>query len=186
MNVSACITEIDAITNKFKSRFGSLNLMELNLKPSLSTWSIGQNIEHLIHITDSYSTTFDNIINETHKLPGIAKLPFWAKMCGKMILKSVEPSREKKIKTFAIWEPSMSDVPESIIESFTSNQASFKKTIKALSASLNQNIIIASPANKNIVYSLDAALEIIIEHQKRHYNQASEIFDSLKIHEDKI
>lgn len=179
MNVSACITEIDAVTKDFESRFKTLKHQELNFKPNTSTWSIGQNMEHLIHVTESYFPTFKEIIDGNYQKPGVAKLPFWAKLCGKMILKSVEPTRAKKIKTFNIWEPSVSDVPATILESFKDSQSILLDHIRAMTAYFDQNTIIASPANKNIVYTLDVAIEIIIEHQKRHLNQAMEVLHSM-------
>ncbi|MBK8565848.1 MAG: DinB family protein [Saprospiraceae bacterium] len=42
--------QLDEITGQFKADFGKLSLAELNWKPNPQTWSIAQNMEHLIVI----------------------------------------------------------------------------------------------------------------------------------------
>jgi hypothetical protein len=42
--------QIDSITSDFKHSFGTLTIKELNWKPNQNTWSIGQNLDHLIVI----------------------------------------------------------------------------------------------------------------------------------------
>ena len=40
---------------------------------------------------------------------------------------------------------------------------------------LGKGVVISSPANKNIVYKLETALDIITTHEKRHFEQARRI-----------
>jgi hypothetical protein len=40
--------------------------------------------------------------------------------------------------------------------------------------------VISSPANKNIVYKLETAFDIIVSHEQRHLEQAKEILQLMK------
>ena len=91
---------------------------------------------------------------------------------GRFILKSVDPSRDLKIKTVSIWEPTKSDHPVEIASDFLAHQETLKNFVQRASALDLQKTIISSPANKNIVYTLEAALDIITTHERRHLAQA--------------
>ena len=47
-----------------------------------------------------------------------------------------------------------------------------KERIISAESFLHSGVIISSPANKNIVYKLEQAFEIIVTHEERHLNQA--------------
>lgn len=45
---------------------------------------------------------------------------------------------------------------------------------------LVNGIVISSPANKNIVYKLETAFNIIVTHEQRHFEQAKEVLIELR------
>ena len=47
--------------------------------------------------------------------------------------------------------------------------------IKLLTQQVDLKTVIASPANANIIYRLETALNIIVAHEQRHWNQIKEI-----------
>ena len=96
-------------------------------------------------------------------------------MLGNMILKSSGPVRDKKIKTFPIWQPASSDVPADIVQQFVQHQEKLKTLMTNAAPLLKQNTLITSPANANITYTLAKAFEIIVAHEQRHFNQAKEV-----------
>jgi DinB superfamily len=94
--------QIDELTENFKQSFGSLTSEQLNWQPNLTTWSIGQNIDHLIIINRTYFPVVEDIRNGKYKLPLIAKLDFMVSFFGKTVLKAVQPDRKRRMKTFPI------------------------------------------------------------------------------------
>jgi len=167
--------KINEITTSFKSAFGHLDADQLNWKPSPEVWSIGQVTDHLIVINKTYFPVIDRVRNGTYKLPWITKFKFMVKFLGNFILKSVEPERQRKIKTFPIWEPAQSNIPGNILEQFEQHQQALIQLIKNCDDLLQKNTVISSPANRNIVYTLEKAFDIITTHEQRHFNQAKEI-----------
>lgn len=175
------IDQVDANTQQFISHFGSLNADELNWKPNTDTWSIAQNIDHLIHINDTYGKVFSDLKSGSLKLPFIARFRFITGLLGDLILKAVEPTRKKKTKTFTIWEPSQSQVSQSVLERFVKSQDELKNHIIALKKESNKDAIVYSPINKQIVLSVGSAFDIIITHEQRHLNQCKEIVELIKV-----
>lgn len=174
------IDQVDANTQQFVSHFESLNADELNWKPNTDIWSIAQNIDHLIHINDTYGKVFSDLKSGSLKLPFIARFRFITGFLGDLILKAVEPGRTKKTKTFTIWEPTQSKVSLDILERFAQSQDELKHYIHSLSEEIKKGSIVYSPINKQIVLSAGAAVDIIITHEHRHLNQCKEVAELLK------
>lgn len=172
--------KIDTVTNNFLQEFETLNSEQLNLKPDSNTWSIAQNIDHLIVINESYFPIIQSIRNRTYKLPFIGRLGFLVNFLGKFILKSVQPDRKRKMKTFTMWEPSNSEIAEDILVRFQKHQAELKTLIDNCRDLLETGIIISSPVNKNIVYKLETAFDIIVTHEQRHFEQAREVLNLMR------
>ncbi|MEM9723075.1 MAG: DinB family protein [Bacteroidota bacterium] len=180
MDTTKWTQALDKTTQAFQEAFGSLSAAQLNLKPDPQSWSIAQNLDHLIVINSTYFPVLDALHAGTYKAPFHAKIGFIPSFMGKMVLKAVDPDRKQKGKTFPIWEPSSSEIEGEILSRFVSHQDELKSQIQAASYLLDQGVIISSPANKNIVYSLPMAFDIIVTHERRHLEQAKEVRVNLK------
>ena len=174
------VNKIDSVTNSFKEKFGNLSAEQLNWKPNEQIWSIGQNIDHLIVINETYYPIIKSVRQGTYRLPFMGRIGFMINFFGKFILNSVEPTRKKKIKTFPIWEPTKSNISPDILTRFEKHQEELKQMISGSKDLLEKGVVISSPANKNIVYKLGAAFDIIVTHEQRHLEQAKEVLAQLK------
>ncbi len=175
MNVQPWLSKIDETTNSFQTAFGHLNETELNWKPDGKTWSVAQNMHHLITINQTYYPVLKRVREGSQKLPWIANVKFMVRFFGNFILDSVEPTRKRKMKTFPLWEPSQSNLGGDIVQQFIQHQNDLKDLIQSSSDLLDKGAIISSPANRNIVYTLARAFDIITTHEVRHFNQAVEL-----------
>ncbi len=180
MNTERWTQKIDETTKGFKKSFGQLSAEQLNFKPNTETWSIAQNIDHLIVINETYYPVIKSLREGNYKTPFIAKLGFMVNFLGKMILDAVQPDRKKKMKTFPIWEPAKSEISADILSRFEKHQTELKNLIAGCKDLLEKGIVISSPANKNIVYKLETAFDIITTHEQRHLEQALEVLAGLK------
>ncbi len=174
------ILQIDQITENFVSAFGSLSIEELHWKPNEQTWSIAQNIDHLIIINETYYPILTSLHQGTYNTPFIGKLGFMVSFFGNMILHAVKPDRKKKVKTFPIWEPKFSEKKGDILDKFKRHQAELKNQIESSKGLVEKGTVISSPANKYLVYKLETAFDIIVTHEQRHFEQAKEIFSLMK------
>ncbi len=169
-------TRIDRLTQDFKNDFGSLTAEQLNWKQHAGSWSIAQNIHHLIVINESYYPVIQEIRANTYSVPWIGKIGFMRRFFARVILNSVQPDRKRKMKTFPLWEPSTSTIAGDILHTFEQHQETFKKLIADSSDLLDKGVVLSSPANKNIVYTLADAFEIMVTHEARHLEQAREVY----------
>jgi hypothetical protein len=44
---------------------------------------------------------------------------------------------------------------------------------------VTKRTVISSPANRNILYTVDKAFDIILAHERRHFNQATEAMEAV-------
>ena len=173
------INQIDRNTAEFSQLFDGLTEQELNWKASEDRWSIAQNMDHVITINESYFPQINSIRSGDYQTPFIGKFNFVTSFLGKAILKAVNPDRKKKMKTFTIWEPSSSQISGDIVKRFKQHQEELKGIIEMSSDLLSNNAVISSPANKNIVYKLETAFDIIVTHELRHLEQAKEVLGEI-------
>jgi hypothetical protein len=174
------IAQIDAITSDFRSAFDHLSVEQLNWKPTPQKWSIAQNIDHVIVINASYFPIFEDLRKETLELPKLAKWDFIVSYFGKFILKSSQPDRRKRMKTYALWEPTIGELSSDILAQFEEHQNKLKTYIAGSDDLIEFESVIPSPVNKNIVYKLETAFDIIVAHERRHFMQAKEVLELAK------
>ncbi len=174
------LTEIDHITDEFVSTFDSLSMDQMNWKPNPDTWSIAQNIDHLIIINQTYFPVLQSLHEGTYTVSFHAKMGFVVSFLGKTILQASSPDRKRKMKTFNIWEPGTSEFDEDLLNKFQEHQQQLKEEIENANEFIANGTVIASPANRNIVYKLETAFDIIVSHERRHFEQAKEVLDLIK------
>lgn len=171
------IQEINTISSEVEHLFGALSTEVLHHKPNPATWSIAENLQHLITLNSSYFPIFKQLKNGTIRRPFVGKFGFFTKLFGNMIFKSVSDGGKKKIKTFPLWEPKIFDSQASIVADFLAHQEALKTHIKSLQLFIEKDSVIYSPANQLIVYTLPKALDIIVAHEQRHLEQAKQLLN---------
>ena len=179
-SIDRWVQELNTIKEAFQTEFGRLSAEELNWKPDPKSWSIAQVMEHLIAVNRTYYPILDSLEAGTFKKPFLAKIPPVYKFFGNMILKGSEPTRKRKAKTFPMWEPTTSDVEPDILNRFAQEQKAIIDRIQSSKGFLEQGVVIHSPVNRNIPYTLERAFDIITVHEKRHLNQAREVLKLMK------
>jgi len=172
-------SQLDKITEQFIANFRTLSPEQLNWKPDSHTWSIAENIHHLIVVNETYYPVLASLKQRTYKTPLIAKLGFVVSLLGKTVLNAVKPDRKKKMKTFSIWQPGVSLIKEDILAQFEKHQTELKLKIDGSKELVEEGAIISSPANRNIVYKLETAFDIIVSHEQRHFEQAKDVLQLL-------
>ncbi|AGA78807.1 DinB family protein [Echinicola vietnamensis DSM 17526] len=164
-------------TADFKRAFEHLDREALYQKPQAGTWSIAENIQHLMVINSSYFPIFKQVEEGSYQKPFIGNFGFLTKAIGNMILKSVDPENPKKINTIPVWKPEKYEEKEQekLLEAFEAHQQEFSDWIVRLKPALEKGQVIHSPANRLIAYPLEMAMDIITTHEKRHLAQAKRV-----------
>jgi hypothetical protein len=172
--------KLGKITQDVEILFGHLSNEELNKKPTATAWSIAQNLDHLIVVNETYYPILAHLKSGTYKTPLIAKIGFIVSFLGETVLNAVQPDRRKKMNTFPIWEPTSSNEIDNIINRFKIHQKELIKKIEDSKRLVEKGVVISSPANRNIVYKLETAFDIIVSHEQRHIEQSKEVLSLVK------
>ena len=167
--------ELESISNEFLEQFGQLSTAQLNWKAQPDQWSVAQNIEHIIKINESYYPLIEDLKAGKREKPLLARIPFFVKLFGNLIYKSVQPDNPKKLKTLGIWKPSKSEISADIVQKIITHNNEFASIINSCQSLLDEGVIVSSPANKNIVYKLEKAFDILVAHERRHLEQARQV-----------
>ncbi len=174
------ITRIDRNTSLFKENFQELSYEDLNWKPDTESWSIGQIIEHIILINESYFEVFTKLKSGSLKLPFTARFEIINSFFLKLISNATEPTRLKKMKTMTPWNSKEVVVSKDIFHRFTNNQETLKKHIIDLGDHIKNKSVIYSPMFKGITFPVDEFIEEMVNHELRHFNQAKEVLGKLE------
>ncbi|MEJ2114177.1 MAG: DinB family protein, partial [Flavobacteriaceae bacterium] len=84
------VNRINEITCDFENSFGILSVQELNWKPNYSTWSIAENIDHIIKTNKSYFSIIEKARTKTLNTSYLANFGWIVNLFGLTILKGVD------------------------------------------------------------------------------------------------
>jgi len=177
-NLNELVDELDAITSLSKDRFAHLSSAQLNWKPGLDRWSIGQCFDHLMTANEPYFPIFERIAKGEKKNSLWESMPFVPGLFGGLLVKSLDPSSTRKLKAPKPFMPLASDLDDRIIERFAAQQEDLSEAMAALEGRDLDAIKVTSPALKLITYSLRDACTIIVVHEQRHLQQAERVLRS--------
>lgn len=171
------ISEYEKVGEDVQKTFGNLSAEQINWKPRADSWSVGQCLDHLIKSNEEFDPQFQAIA-KGEKTP-----TFWEKYSpltsffGNFLLKSLKnDARKFKAPSKAIVPPS--DISADIVEQFVKHQREVVEKIKSLENVDLQKTVVTSPFLKLMTYRLGTALEIGVEHEKRHFRQAQRVMQT--------
>jgi hypothetical protein len=167
-------SELQKIAADAESKFGSLSAGQINWRPSAEGWSVGQCFEHLIKTNKLFDGELEKIAG------GARRNSFWESWSpltsfgGKFLIKSLKSDARKfKAPTQAIVPPS--EIEANIIEQFSEHQADMIEKIKRTEKADWRKTVITSPFMKLMTYSFADGLQVVVEHEKRHFRQAERV-----------
>jgi hypothetical protein len=171
------ISEIEKIAAETRKAFGGLSAEQINWRPGVGEWSVGQCFDHLIKTNQLLDPEWEKLVS------GQRKNTFWENYSplsgffAAYLLKSLKNDKKKvKAPSEDIVPPS--DIPADIIEQFVSHQNDLIEKIRACDGMDLKAKVITSPFLKLVTYRLDDAFEILLEHEKRHIRQARRVLET--------
>lgn len=176
--VNGLISNAKIISEEVRETFGSLTAEQLNWKSNANEWSVGQCLDHLITSNNLYIKNIQKVADGTHVNNWFSVIPFFPTLVGQQLKKAVSPDSAKKIKTFPIFEPSASDISENIIKDFHENQKTLISLMEAVKNLNLRKIKIPTPISDAVNIRLSDAFEMLLMHERRHFNQAKRVLDA--------
>lgn len=175
LSLPELINETDAIARDAQSAFGQLNAEQLNWKASAESWSVAQCLDHMIVTNNLLLPIFEQVVNGTRQTRFLERLPFWAGLWGRMMVKMLAPGSTQKFKAPPTAVPSSSKLDPRIVSQFATHQQEVSRKVKAVEKLNPDKIVITSPFAGFMTYSLLDAARIIVIHERRHFEQARRV-----------
>lgn len=175
--LTTLVKDVEAITEKVQKTFGSLTIEQINWKPNPKSWSIAQCFEHLIVTNNLYFPNIQKVVDGNHRNNFFSKIPFGVDLIGALMKNSLKPEQSRKMKTFKIFEPAKSDIPTTIFDDFVENNQQLIAMIEAVKDLDTDKIKIAEPLSVALNLRLNDAFEILVLHEKRHFQQAQRVLE---------
>lgn len=178
LSLAEVIREIQQVSADTRTSFGGLTAAQLNWKPAPDAWSVGECLEHLIQSNGLYMEIGERVAAGQYRTPLMGRVPGYAGMCGKWLVKVVSPQNERKYKTMSVFEPARSEVDVDVVDRFSENHNQLIEVIRKTEGSGPEGVIIASPVGPLLVYSLMDAWRVLAGHGRRHLQQAQRVTES--------
>ena len=167
--------EIRSITDQIQNEFGGLRADQLNWKPAPASWSVAQCFDHLITSNKGYFPIVASVVAGQKKTRFIERVPILPAIWSKALISSLDSQGGRKLKAPAAFQPSSSEIPDSIIQNFVSQQGRVADAMEAAKSVDPNRIVITSPAASFVTYTLFDAFRIIVVHEQRHFQQAMRV-----------
>lgn len=176
--ISIIRSELAAVSNAAEAKFGGLSAGQINWRPSVDSWSVGQCFEHLILTNDRISAAVQSVADGTHRNSFWENWSPFTSILGGFLVRSMKRDDKKfKVPDRAIAPPS--DVESDVVSKFIANNAGLVELFKRLNDRLNdadlEKTVITSPFMGLMTYKLTDGMTIIVEHEKRHLRQAERV-----------
>lgn len=170
------VSETKLIITDVKN-FYTFSDYQINWKPEPKRWSIAECINHLSVTNKLYYNEMTAQFATKQIRCDCSSTPVKHKFFSKLIIKSVDPSNLKKVKTFKVFMPSASKYSKSVFDEFIEVQEKLINLINSFKELNLNKYIMASPAAKFIKENFSDVLEIIRLHDRKHLIQAQNIFN---------
>jgi hypothetical protein len=170
---------IDEVTAAIAELHESSTEEQRAWKPRADVWSFDEVLEHVMAVNDSFVPVIRNLEAGTYRPIFVTRFRRYARFVGSLILKSLEPENTSKTKTVRGWEPCSREPRSDLMQLFAIHQSKLKDLITISEPHLQRDIVISSPENRYITYTLRSAFDIIVLHEQRHLLQARRVLQQL-------
>jgi len=167
---------------KAEREFSDISPEQLNWKPSPTSWSIAECLEHLLIADSSYFEDLKKIIAGTYKRSFLEKYSPLTSLWGKTLKDQLQEKVKKKMIAPKKFTPTTSNKQSDFVQTYLENLDTFIDYISKCGDIDIDKTIITSPIIKIATYSLRDAFQFLIQHEHRHINQAIRVKESDGFH----
>ncbi|SNR42898.1 MULTISPECIES: DinB family protein [Hymenobacter] len=174
--------DLHAIREVVNQRFRPLTDDQLNRGPGPGKWSVGQCLEHLNIVGGLYLPTISRKIKAAQQRGSTPAETVVHGYIGKKMTDAMRvPASEKPMKTPQQYAPSGMRLPRTVLEVF-GRQVDELLSLIEQTRTVNANTIrIPNPIIPLLLPRLTDALELLVEHMKRHIGQAERVLDTRQL-----
>jgi|CXWL01.1.fsa_nt_gi hypothetical protein len=164
--------ELRALDEEIQSVTAGLEEAALEKRPGPSSWSVAENLQHLILTAEAMLPLVDDAVAKLERAGGKASRPSALGFMGWMLVKALEPPPRMKSRTSKPFEPLATGDPLTLVDRLREANVKLAALIDRASGLATTSVKIASPFDARVKYNVYAALRITLVHERRHLWQA--------------
>jgi hypothetical protein len=164
--------------SKATRAFHDITVEQFNWKPSSSSWSIAQCLDHLMESHRAYSEDLHRIGAGTYRMTWWEKNSPLTSIWGRELKQRLQEEVKMKMIAPRVIQPSSSRLPLNHLMLYHESLDEFLEHISKCRVIDIDKTIINSPTVKIVTYSLRDAFQFLLQHEHRHLNQAIRVKQS--------
>lgn len=155
-----------------KENLGGLSIIQLNYKPTDTTWSIGQCLDHLITTDQLYYSLFESIADGSYRMTTWEKWSPFSGLFGKLLVYYSGEKVRMKLKAPKKIHAYEHTIGFDIFDRYHEHLETLLRHVNNCKQVDLDKTRVTSPLSRFITYSLRNAILLVVLHNYRHTNQA--------------
>jgi len=146
---------------------------QLAWRPTSGGWSIGQVLEHLVTIADSYFGTLRPLVYAySAPIAELGRNTWVPTLMGRLLVASMRSRR--RMRTSPIWQVGL-EARDGVLQAFQERHRTLEQLMRAAAALDWKRVRLHSPAGRLIRLNLGDAFSALVVHGQRHLLQIDRI-----------
>lgn len=158
---------------RVREEFAGLSREQLTWLPHPGSWGVGQCLDHLVVTDRLYLEEFGKAL-EKGRRKGLSRSgPFRGGRFGGWFARVVGPDGNMKMNVPKVFTPhDIEDTPDDVVERFLDTQAALLGSLEDADGLDLDRLKVRSPVTPLMWFRIGDAYRIVVEHDRRHLNQA--------------
>lgn len=170
--------ELDALTRHVRERFGDLSGGQLLWQPEPQRWGVGQCLVHLARLNQLYRERLTAALQKARKQGRSSRGPLRGTWFGRWFTSVVGPDVTKRVQTPPILRPRKEVVAGTPVRTFLEEQDRLRALVEEARGLDLDRTRVTSPVSRLVRLSVGDAFRVLVEHEKRHLDQADAVLAS--------
>ncbi|MDP2956341.1 MAG: DinB family protein [Longimicrobiales bacterium] len=173
--VDDVLSELDAVTERVRVRFGGLSREQLAWQPSPNRWGVGHCLAHLARTNEAYRGALSGALRAGRESGALAAGPLRGRWTGRLFTRMVGPGSGVSMKSPGVFLPIQETVAEAALDAFLAEQHLIRAVAEEGRGLDLDALFVVSPASSVVRLTAGDALRALAAHELRHLSQAEHV-----------
>lgn len=165
---------LEAMAGQITAEFAGLPSATADYKPDANTWSINECFDHLIQSNRTYYPLFESLRDGTHSRGALSRIPFLSRWLGRLVVRVVSPDYKGRSRTSHKLYPRQPRYGRNLADDLVEENQILIDHIRRC-GEYDLNLVVTSPINGLVSYTLRECIQILVNHEGRHLGQARSV-----------
>lgn len=167
--------ELDDVTRRVRGGFAGMTRAQLVWQPEPERWGVGQCLVHLARINELYRLRLATALRKGRDRGRMCRGPLRGTWLGRWFTSAVGPEASRRVRTPPIFRPRSEVVADAPLQTFLDEQVRLRALVEEARGLDLDRIRVTSPASPLLRLRASDAFRVLVEHEKRHLNQAEAV-----------